>query len=127
MDYLTGRGVLIPIKVFLDIGLYDDKSFKQCGDLELPVRAKRHGYKLLVDFNVKVYSLAEPSDNFNRKTTYTVRDFKKYFFSFRSNSSFICRYSQAKKMIPNILERSCFLFFDLLRTSYHYFSRLRGL
>ncbi len=42
---LTGWGTLIPVVVFRKIGLYDDKHFQQCGDTELPVRAKNAGYR----------------------------------------------------------------------------------
>ena len=125
VDYLTGRGVLIPIKVFEAIGLYDDQTFKQCGDTELPVRAKRHGYRLLVPFQVKVYSFPELDDNINRKQTYTLSEFKKYFFSFRSNMSLTCRYWQARRMIPNVFKRISYLTFDFLRITYRYFSHLQ--
>jgi GT2 family glycosyltransferase len=125
VDYLTGRGVLIPISIFDAIGLYDDKTFKQCGDIEFPVRAKRHGYRLLMVFSVKVYSFPESDENINRRKTYTISHFKEYFFSFKSNTSFICRYNQANKMIPNRFKLTSYLFFDLFRVCFHYFSRLR--
>lgn len=124
VDYLTGRGVLIPFTVFQDVGLYDEGTFKQCGDIELPVRAKRHGYKLLVDFNMRVYSFPENPNNINRKETYKLSEFRKYFFSFRSNMSFTCRYWLARRMIPNIFLRTLYLSFDLSKIAFRYFSRV---
>jgi hypothetical protein len=46
VSYLTGRGVLIPVQEFHEVGLYDDIHFQQCGEPELPVRAKNAGYRL---------------------------------------------------------------------------------
>ncbi len=43
VSLLTGWGTLVPIRVFREIGLYDDEHFQQCGDTELPVRAKNAG------------------------------------------------------------------------------------
>jgi GT2 family glycosyltransferase len=47
---LTGRGTPIPAHVFEDIGYYDEEHFQQCGDIELPARAKNHGYQLLISY-----------------------------------------------------------------------------
>ena len=53
---LTGRGVLIPTAVFRDIGLYNEKHYKQGGDPELPCRARKKGYDLIVIYDAIVYS-----------------------------------------------------------------------
>ena len=46
---LSGRGALIPSKVFKEVGLYDEKHFPQyAADAELSVRAKNSGFKLCV-------------------------------------------------------------------------------
>jgi GT2 family glycosyltransferase len=38
VSYLTGWETLVPVRVFQEVGLYDDKHFQRCGDTELPVR-----------------------------------------------------------------------------------------
>jgi len=50
LDALPGKGTLIPIKVFLDLGGYAVKELPHyIADYELTNRAKRAGYTLLVD------------------------------------------------------------------------------
>lgn len=47
-DILTGRGTLVPIQVFKDIGLFSEKTLPHYGaDNEFTYRAKRAGYPLL--------------------------------------------------------------------------------
>jgi GT2 family glycosyltransferase len=87
---LIGRGILIPKRVFEEIGLFDDKHFKQCGDMELPGRAKLKGYRLLVSYNAIVKGYVNESANIIiKKDTegYRLRDFKEKFFSIKSNSN----------------------------------------
>ncbi len=56
-EWLTGMGVLVPIKVFRDIGFYNEIEFPQYfGDAEFSVRAKQAGYKLVVSPNSRVYA-----------------------------------------------------------------------
>ncbi|MFA6924563.1 MAG: glycosyltransferase family 2 protein [Bacteroidales bacterium] len=122
---LTGRGVLIPKIVFDEIGLYDDKHFKQCGDTELPARAKNKGYKLLVSYSAIVLSHTSATNDINRKKTYSLSDFKKKFFNVRSNSNLKYLFFYAWNSSKNPFYFVSYFICDLLRNLYHYFVRLK--
>jgi GT2 family glycosyltransferase len=103
---LIGRGIIIPVSVFNEIGLYDEKHFKQCGDPELPGRAKLSGYKLLVSNTATVKFYTDKSGQINTrkdKKGYRLRDFKDKFFSVKSNSNlkyvFYYRWNTSKNII----------------------------
>jgi len=54
--WLGGMGVLVPVDLFREVGLFDEKRFPQyAGDQDLWLRAKRCGYTLLVDPRSKVW------------------------------------------------------------------------
>ncbi|WP_170971089.1 glycosyltransferase family 2 protein [Ilyomonas limi] len=56
-SYLPGRGVLIPIKVFKSIGLYDEVNFPHYrADHDFSLRAKKAGFDLFISSKAVVYS-----------------------------------------------------------------------
>lgn len=56
-DILPGRGTLIPIKVFKEIGFFDNSNFPQyAADYDFSLRAKEKGYKLLISTKSLVFS-----------------------------------------------------------------------
>lgn len=121
VSHLTGRGMLAPVRVFREIGLYDAKNFRHRGDTELPVRARKRGYKLLVFYGAKVKShigMTHPSE-MNR---YRLADCGRYFFDFRSSGSIAFRFMFALKSSTSPLQFLSFLMFDLARTGVHFFS-----
>lgn len=120
VSHLTGRGMLAPVSVFREIGLYDAKNFRHRGDTELPVRARKRGYKLLVFYGAKVRShigLTHPSE-MNR---YRLTDCGRYFFDFRSSGSIAFRFRFALKASTSPLQFLSFLTLDLARTGVHFF------
>jgi GT2 family glycosyltransferase len=119
---LTGRGVLIPTKVFRDIGLYNERHYKHYGDVEFPKRAAKAGYKLIVSYDAIVYShpLRELSDD-----SYRLLDIGKYFFDIRSNTNLLLRFWLAYDTSPNILRGTIYLLFDLARVVFHFLRRVR--
>jgi len=55
--HLPAKGVLIPIKVYREIGIYDEINFPQYhADTDFTLRAHKAGYRVLVDFDSIVYS-----------------------------------------------------------------------
>jgi len=57
VTHLPGKGVLIPVTVFKDIGLYDEVNLPQYhADTDLILRAHKAGYCVLVDFDSVIYS-----------------------------------------------------------------------
>ncbi len=123
---LTGRGTIIPVSAFRELGLYDDKHFQQCGDLELPVRASQRGYRLFVIYNAVVKSHLGGVSRVNLAQTYHWRDLKEYFFDIKSNSRLVYRYYFSRAAFGrNVVRNFIYLVFDFLRISYRFLSRLR--
>jgi GT2 family glycosyltransferase len=59
-DWLTGMGTLIPQKVFHRIGYWNSKDFPQYfGDTDFTYRAKKHGFRLIVDPRLVLYNDTE--------------------------------------------------------------------
>ncbi len=125
VSLLTGWGTLIPIQVFREIGLYDDKHFQQCGDTELPVRAKKAGYRLVVSYDAIVKVHADASDGVNVSSRYSLRDLKRYFFDVKSNYRLKYRLFFDLKTARNPFAFVSFFLFDLIRITGHFFLRLR--
>jgi GT2 family glycosyltransferase len=123
---LTGRGTLVSVQVFHDIGLYDDKHFQQCGDTEFPVRAKKAGYRLVVSYGAIVKSPLTTSDRLNVSDRYSVKDLRPYFLSIKSNCRLKYRYFFSLKTARNPLQFISFLTLDLLRITCHFLLRLRS-
>jgi len=122
---LTGWGTLIPIQVFREIGLYDDKHFQQCGDTELPVRAKNAGYRLIVSYEAVVKVHTEASDGINVANRYSLRDMRTYFFGVKSNCRLKYRFFFSVNTATNPFALISFLLFDLVRVTGHFFLGLR--
>lgn len=53
---LSGRGTLIPITIFCDIGLYDEKLVQYGSDDEYIVRAKTKKIPVYISWNAKIYN-----------------------------------------------------------------------
>lgn len=123
---LTGRGVLFPIEVFKKIGLYDYEHILQCGDTELPIRARKSGYKLIVNYDSVVFSIPGPKDNINNKNPFTLLDVKEYFWGNKSHTNLRTRFWFAISAFEKDLwQTSRYLFFDVLRITGHFLRRLR--
>jgi N-acetylglucosaminyl-diphospho-decaprenol L-rhamnosyltransferase len=126
VSFLTGWGTLIPMSVFREVGLYDDKHFQQCGDIELPVRAKNAGYRLIVSYAPIVKIHTDPSDGGkNAASSYSLRDLYGYFFDIKSNFRLKYRFFFSLKTARNPVAFISFLLFDLVRISWHFLVRVR--
>jgi GT2 family glycosyltransferase len=119
---LTGRGVLIPVRVFRENGLYNELHYKHYGDTELPKRAEKAGYRLIVGYDAIVYSypLRELSGE-----KYRLSDLGKYFWNIRSNTNLRVRLWLAYDTTSSILQGTIYLLFDLARITFHFIRRLR--
>lgn len=57
---LNGRGTLIPVSVFQEIGGYDEVNFPQyASDYDLTLQAYEHGYPAFMSYDVRVFSFVE--------------------------------------------------------------------
>lgn len=125
VSILTGRGSLYPIKVFREVGFFDDQHIIQCADTELPIRANlKYGYKLFVCYGAVVISHVDETENINSKDSYTLSDINEYFFDLRSHFNLNTRYWLARKIAPNNIWFLRYLSLNLLRTLGHFIIRL---
>lgn len=120
---LTGRGVLIPSNIFNEIGLYDSKHFKQCGDTEFTIRAKKAGYSLLVSYRSVILSHLNSSDEQNIKNSYRIRDIYKHFFGIKSNANLKYFFHYTKTLSNNPFHFLSYFIFGLSRKFFHFFIR----
>ena len=128
VDRLTGRGTMFPAKMFRAIGLYDEVHFQQCGDPELPVRAKfKAGYELFVNYNAVVISQVPKDVDVNTKETYSLSDWREYFFGIRSHFNIRDHFWFAWNVAPNTFWFLRFFLLDLIRTIGHFLLRLNFL
>jgi GT2 family glycosyltransferase len=95
-DLLPGRGILIPIKLFKEIGLYDAKSFPHyMADEDFSLRAKAAGYTLLLATKAAVCNHVAATGLAQRK-----KNFKYYidvFTSIKSPMNSKYRWNWAKR------------------------------
>jgi len=122
---LHGMGTLIPVSVFRDVGLYDDKHFQQCGDYELPCRASNRGYSLITTYNAVVKIHKDASDRINVRTVYSIKDLKPYFFDVKSNCRLKYRIFLARSIATNPFAFCSYMICDIARITFHFVSRVR--
>jgi GT2 family glycosyltransferase len=111
VDFLSGRGTLIPIEIFNEIGVYDLVRLPHYGaDYEFSHRAKNKGYNLLINYKSVVVNKVESSCNYNEFQHFEWNKFLKSLFS--KNSAFCIRYrwNFARLTCPKLLLLSFFLF-----------------
>ncbi len=83
-DVLKGRGTVFPVSIIQNIGLYNEERLPHYkADHELPWRAKRFGYRVIVSRNMVVYSLLNSPNTYNKKLS-ILKNFKNIFFEMRS-------------------------------------------
>lgn len=122
-DYLTARGVLVPVEAFRVSGNYD-ANYKQCGDPEFTRRAGRNGYELLVAYDVAVLSY-DKGRNLNEASSYHLSDLKRYYFSILSNSRLATRWKIARDMTDSVVQALVYFSFDFVRITWHFMKRLK--
>ena len=99
VDYLTGRCVLHPIKIFSFMGNYDSKNFPHYGaDDEFTFRVKKFGYECLICISSIVYLDIE--DN-KKLPNNIIKRFMFILFDIKSSSNILNKYTITTKMVPN--------------------------
>jgi GT2 family glycosyltransferase len=97
VDVLSGKGVLIPVKVFKEIGFYNyEKLPHYHADTEFIIRAKNYGYKVFLSYEAKVLSHQELTGIGTINTNPNFFSFIKSFFSRRSANHLLSLYNYTK-------------------------------
>ena len=64
---MSGNCVLFPVEVFSELGLMDEKRFPNYGDADLMPRARKKGWRLLVEPRARVFNQPNESPVINRR------------------------------------------------------------
>lgn len=97
-DMLPGRGTLIPMNVFHEVGMYDSKNFPQyAADEDFSLRARKKGWQLLVPTDVCVKSYIDQTGTDIENIRFGFRTYKHLFFSIKSPLNLKVRYRWAIK------------------------------
>jgi N-acetylglucosaminyl-diphospho-decaprenol L-rhamnosyltransferase len=123
---LYGRGTLIPVKVFNDIGLYDEKHFKQCGDVELTGRAKNRGYRLIMSYSAIILSHIKETDKLNINQEYRLRDIRRVFFNIRSYNNLNYIFYDCWNTSTNLVQFAVFFIFSFSRKFVRFMLKVRS-
>lgn len=109
---LPGRGTLIPMEVFDKIGLFDSKKYiHYMSDIEFSVRARKAGYRLIVNVPSVVYEFVKATGiQVERKIT--LKEFIDGFTSIKSPTNLRVRYNFA---IDHSKTKALYFCFDVGR------------
>lgn len=100
-DLLPGRGTLIPIKAFNDLGLFDESNFPHyAADEEFSNRCKKNGYHLYIATKAVVQSAVEAAGLKNVHQSKNFKYWKDFVFSRRSPVNIKRRWLWAKINSP---------------------------
>ena len=78
VSHYPGRGLLIPAKVFSQIGFYDEKHFPQtASDDDFTHRAVKNGLEIYCNYDAKLYVIVEESEDYRIRRE---KSFKNYIF-----------------------------------------------
>jgi hypothetical protein len=104
-------------------GNYDPR-YKQNGDPEFTRRAAKHGYDLLVSYDIPVLSY-DKGKNLNEAESYSFADLRKYYFGVLSASRLSTRWRDAVCMTNSGAQALVFFAFDVARITGHFVKRLK--
>jgi GT2 family glycosyltransferase len=87
LHWLTGMGTLLPAEVFREVGLYDDRHFPQyAGDVDLTMRARKHGFSLAISRESIVWNKSDESVQLIIRRRVSLRNFFLPVFSKKSDA-----------------------------------------
>ena len=119
VDSINGNCLLVPSNVFLDVGTYDDQLMPHCyADTEFTVRAKRRGYRLLIEPRAIVWDddsdLADKAAYASKASTI---DLRQLFMGRRSPYNVTAIYTFYTRTAPNFAIGFAFFLYRMLRVS----------
>ncbi len=115
VDLLSGRGTIIPLKTFRDIGLYDVNRLPHYGaDYEFSHRAKVKGYNLMINYNALVITGAKTRGKNDKLNILKLSELIKSFYSMNSANNLKFRWNFARLCCPG-WKSLLFYTFDITR------------
>ncbi len=102
VTHLPGKGVLFPVEVFQEIGLYDEVRFPQYhADTDLVLRAHYKGYRVFVDFDSVILSEVNTNNMVLPTQEITLKGIVKTFIGPYSMNNYNIYNNFAKIHYPN--------------------------
>lgn len=99
-DVLPGRGTLVPVTAFRDVGIYDEAHLPHYGaDYEFSARARHGGYETVIQGTALVWSHTRSTGLNNRLRRLAWRDAARSLYSVRSPNSLHHRYYLARALV----------------------------
>lgn len=123
---LNARGTVVPVEVFLKIGLFSKKFPHYHADYDFFYRAKRAGYKLAIDPKATIYSQDDDkglSGRIREKKKISLKEFFQLFFSRRSSFNLYSRMLLVLLYTP-FPQKIYTLFKILLNVPYVFFKKV---
>lgn len=88
VDWLPGRGLLIPAGVFAKTGLFDARAFPHYfADLDFTRTARRHGYSLCLNYGAKLLTYPEASGDRQNKEHKSLRNYYNHLFGIKGGGN----------------------------------------
>ena len=102
VDYLPGRGTLVPIEIIQKVGNINASRFPHyISDYDFFARVKKAGFKLILSYRVKLLSDTAVTGIFDKgEPQISWSQFKKFYFSIRSMNRFIDHYRFISDQCP---------------------------
>jgi GT2 family glycosyltransferase len=128
VTHAPGRGTLIPLRAFLDVGLYDEKHLPHYGaDYDFTFRAnKLGGYISYICFDAKLFSHVDATGMTGIRSELSWKAFRRYLTNIKSPANLSARYWLALNNCPRLLLPSFLLLdFAFIVGSYFKFHLLK--
>jgi GT2 family glycosyltransferase len=88
VDWLPGRGLLIPAAVFATIGLFDARTFPHYfADLDFTRTALRHGFPLYLNYEATLLTYPEASGDRQNKARKSLRNYYNHLFGIKGGGN----------------------------------------
>jgi GT2 family glycosyltransferase len=88
VNFFPGRGLLIPRKVFEDIGFYDSKNFPQTvADNDFSIRAYNAGYEIYCNYDAIIKMYPEESGGIKLINEKSWKNFYEHLFGMRGGGN----------------------------------------
>jgi len=88
VDWLPGRGLLIPVAAFQKAGLFDAEAFPHYfADLDFTRNALRHGFPLYLNYDAQLLTYPEASGDWQNKTRKSFRNYLTHLFGLKGGGN----------------------------------------
>lgn len=88
VSLFPARGLLIPRKVFEEIGLFEERRLPHyMADYDFTVMARRHGFKVYCNYDAKLYTYPEEGGDHKIRKQKTLHNYYDHLFSIKGGGN----------------------------------------